>query len=113
MKIEFKGIARIVEMKPDVFQAQILLDGNKAPVDFMCRDFHSTVAIRLKELYPNVQLVRNQEFLCELDHINLFDCRSDAQDWTPPMSDEDIEFLTAALERQNIQLGDLVETISN
>lgn len=110
MVIEFPGIARIVEMKPDVFQAQILLDGSMKPIDFMCRDFHSTVAIKLKELYPNVEVVRNQVFLCELDHINLFDCRSDEQDWTPAMSDEDVEHLTAALERQNRQLEEELET---
>lgn len=79
-----KGIARIIETKPEVFRAQILLDGTMAPVDFMCRDGFATVAYRLKEMYPNVEVVQNQEFLCELDHINLFDCRSDDQDWTPP-----------------------------
>lgn len=80
------GIARIIEVKHDVFQAEILFDGELSSTYFMCRDFHSTVAIRLNEQYPLVEQVRNQEFLCELDHINLFGCRSDAQSWTPPMS---------------------------
>ncbi len=94
------GIARIVEMKKDVFQAEILFDGQLASTYFMCRDFHSTVAIRLREQYPNVKQVRSQEFLCEMDHINLFGCRSDAQSWTPPMTEEESNNLATTLERQ-------------
>lgn len=94
------GIARIVEIKKDVFQAEILFDGELSSTYFMCRDFHSTVAIRLKEQYPNVKQIRSQEFLCELDHINLFKCRSTDQSWTPPMTKEESEDLAARLERQ-------------
>ena len=99
------GIARIVEIKKDVFQAEILFDGQLASTYFMCRDFHSTVAIRLKEQYPNVKQIRSQEFLCELDHINLFKCRSDAQSWTPPMTEEAAGELNKILERQSEALS--------
>jgi len=95
------GIARIVEMKKDVFQAEILFDGQLTSTQFMCRDFHSTVAIRLKEQYPNVKQVRNQEFLCELDHIKLFGCRSTDQSWTPPMTEEAASELNDILARQD------------
>lgn len=99
------GIARIIEMKKDVFQAEILFDGQLTTTQFMCRDFHSTVAIRLNEQYPNVKQVRNQEFLCELDHIKLFGCRSDAQSWTPAMTAEESESLECAMRRQEIRNG--------
>lgn len=110
------GIARIVEMKKDVFQAEILFDGHLSSTYFMCRDFHSTVAIRLKEQYPNVKQIRSQEFVCELDHINLFGCRSDAQAWTPPMTEEESADLAATLERQkslNLLAAAGVEVVIN
>jgi hypothetical protein len=97
-----KGIARIVEVSKDVFQGEILFDGHLTPTPFACRDFHSTVAIRMQEMYPEVQQIRNQQFLCELDHIKLFGCRSDEQDWTPPMSQEDSEWLADVLEKQEV-----------
>jgi hypothetical protein len=93
----------IVEVEKDVFAAEILFDGSMAGVAFMCRDFHSTVAIRLGEQYPNVAVVSNQEYLCELDHINLFGCRSDAPCWTPAMTTEEAEDLERVLRNQEIR----------
>jgi len=95
-----KGIARIIEISHDVFQGEILFDGSMTPVMFMCRDFHSTVSIKMTEQFPLVEQVRSKVYECELDHINLFGCRSDAQDWTPPMTEEESNDLKEVLERQ-------------
>ena len=95
-----KGIARIIEISPDVFQGEILFDGSMIPVMFMCRDFHSTVSIKMTEQFPMVEQVRRKVYECELDHINLFGCRSDAQDWTAPMTQEQSDELAAILDRQ-------------
>ena len=92
-----------------------MFDGELSSTYFMCRDFHSTVAIRLKEQYPNVKQLRSQEFLCEIDHIKLFGCRSEAQSWTPPMTEEESNDLNAVLEKQETNvvniLGETVETL--
>lgn len=77
-----KGIARLVGTKSGDIQAQLLLENQTKPIDFLFRGSCVEVADKLAETYPNVSIVRNQEFLCELDHIDLFKCRSDAPSWS-------------------------------
>lgn len=113
MIIERRGIARIVENKHKTFQAEILLDGTKSSVQLMFRGDYQFVLNKLSQFYPNVAVVTNSVFLCEMDHIKLFDCRSDDQCWTAPMTKEEIESLENILQKQQEQLsGEFGEVLS-
>ena len=100
MIVHFSGIARIVEIKTDVYQAEILLDGNKSVIEFFGRGTQADIENRLVKMYPLVEVVPNQVFLCEMDHIKLFDERSDGQLWSAPMSDVDAADLQRILDEQ-------------
>lgn len=76
------GIAAIFVLK-NKFHARILFDGNMAPVEFFARsDDSEELQAQLVLNFPFVKLVKLQEFRCELDHINLFGCRSDEPAYT-------------------------------
>lgn len=71
------GIAAIFQMKSGKYRVRILFDGYLTPVDMFST--HNTELEAMCDLitnFVNVTDVTKQEFLCELDHIRLFGCRS-------------------------------------
>ena len=77
------GIARIVCVQPgDLYQGEVLIKYAMKSTSIFGRGTYEEIEQKIKEQFPNCRIVRNQEYLCELDHINLFGVKSDAQDWT-------------------------------
>jgi hypothetical protein len=72
----------MVSVKPEIVTVELLFDHTQSVVFSMIRGTYDFVVSKLKQHYPNINIVSNQIFLCELDHISLFDCRSDCQLWT-------------------------------
>lgn len=107
------GIACIWPVKGDICQARILFDGAMSPVELFSRGTEVEIRAELALDYPMVNIVAKQEYLCELDHINLFGCRSDAQSYVIPqeevdrLSDTDISNI---LDETNLELDRIQET---
>jgi len=77
------GIARIVCVQPgDQYQGEVLIRLATKPVTVFGYGTYDEIKQKIKEQFPNCKIVRNQEYLCELDHIKLFGVKSDAQCWT-------------------------------
>ncbi len=82
------GIARIVCVQPgDDYQGEVLICLATKPVTIFGRGTYDEINQKIKEQFPNCKVVRNSEYLCELDHIKLFGVKSDAQCWTPREQD--------------------------
>lgn len=63
----------------DRYVARILFDGNNSPIEyFRSSDKIGTVHSMLMKDFPNVELKTPAEFDHELDHIELFGCRSES-----------------------------------
>ncbi len=88
---ETMGIARIVCVQPgDLYQGEVLIKHAKKSASIFGRGTYDEIKQKIKEQFPNCDLVRNQEYLCELDHIKLFGAKSDAQCWTPREENDNV-----------------------
>lgn len=77
------GIARIVCVQPgDDYQGEVLIKEATKSVTVFGYGTYEQIKQKIKQQFPNCKIVRNQEYLCELDHIKLFGVKSDAQCWT-------------------------------
>ena len=75
---ESMGVARIVCVQPgDLYQGEVLIEQALKSATIFGRGTYDEVEQLIKEQFPNCKVVRNSEYLCELDHINLFGVKSD------------------------------------
>lgn len=95
-------IAGIFEIQPNVFRARLLFDGILTPVECLCQGSFAHVYQWLTREFPLVVLKTPEEFQEELDHIAVFQCRSNVSSYvelpSEQMSDEDFEKLLADME---------------
>lgn len=87
----YTGIARVVKLKSGKHKAEIIIDGTTTPIDLMYTGNESRVKVLMYATFPNISLVTDQVFKCELDHIKLFDTHSNGQSFTPEWLDEALE----------------------
>lgn len=84
------GIAALFEVRHDKWRARILFDGTMVPVEFFgVSDLPNELVFNIIDQHPFINMVSKQEFLCELDHIKLFHCRSDAPSFYFPEDTEE------------------------
>lgn len=85
------GIAGIFKVRADIFRAQVLLTGTLTPVDLLYEGSYDNVRNRLMEIFPNVEVVREQEFRCELDYIHLFGACMSTDNNEYRLTDQELE----------------------
>lgn len=82
---ELEGIATIYKVRKKFRLARILFDGKFIPVDYYQHAASKEEMVaHLGMDFPFIRVVKNKVFECELDHIKLFNCRSDAPSFELP-----------------------------
>lgn len=79
------GVFSIYSGKSGKLYARVLFDDNLTPVEYYRPgETIEEVIASFSMDFPFVEFIRLQEFESELDHIKLFNCRSDAPSWELP-----------------------------